>query len=193
VAHDLGPEISYRPLEERDLPLMVDWLNRPHLRRFYQPEPISADAVAAKYAPRIRGEVPTLSSLALLDGAPLGYLQCYRLDDWPDWAATIGVEHGVAIDLFIGEPALIGSGLGRRMLAGYVEGVAFVRFPDEQLCWIAHALDNHAARAGSRAAGFTPVREFSKTACRACCWCASAGRGLKLRYHRSIHAAERVL
>lgn len=151
--------LSYRPLAETDLPLMAEWLNRQHLRRFYQPTPISLAEVVAKYGPRIRGEVPTHSSLALLDGAPMGYLQCYRVADWPDWRATIGVSHGVAIDLFIGEPDLIGRGFGRRMLAGYVEQVAFPLHPDEQLCWICHEHGNTAALACSRAAGFAPVGE----------------------------------
>jgi aminoglycoside 6'-N-acetyltransferase len=139
---------------------MTDWLNRPHLRAFYQREPISAEAVAAKYGPRIRGEVPTHSWLAELDGAPFGYLQCYRLADWADWQVTIGVAYGVAIDLLIGEPARIGGGVGRRMLRGYVDAVAFPLHPAERLCWIAHELENLPARRCSLAAGFTPVREF---------------------------------
>lgn len=155
-------EIAYRPLVEADLPLMTEWLNRAHLRRFYQYEPITAAEVAAKYGPRIRGEVATHSWLALLDGAPFGYLQCYRVVDWSDWRATIGVDEGVSIDLFIGEADLIGRGLGRRMLRGYVEQVAFPLHPAERLCWIAHELGNLAARKCSAAAGFLPVCEFDE-------------------------------
>ena len=121
AARDPATEITYRPLTEADLPLMTAWLNRPHLRAFYQRQPISAAAVAAKYGPRIRGEVPTHSWLAVRGERPFGYLQCYRVADWADWQATIGVEHGVSIDLFIGEPELIGRGAGRRMLRGYVD------------------------------------------------------------------------
>ena len=152
--------IAYRPLAKTDLPLMADWLNRPHLRAFYQREPISLAAVAAKYGPRIRCEVPTHSWLAIFDGAPFGYLQCYRVADWADWQATIGVDHGVSIDLFIGEPDLIGQGVGRRMLSGYVEQVAFPLHAEERLCWIGHELENRAARNCSAAAGFVPVREY---------------------------------
>ncbi|HEX3919145.1 MAG TPA: GNAT family N-acetyltransferase [Caulobacteraceae bacterium] len=152
--------ITFRPLTEADLPLMTDWLNRDHLRAFYQREAISVADVAAKYGPRIRGEAPTRSSLALLGGAPFGYLQCYRIADWADWQTTIGVEHGISIDLFIGEAELIGRGTGRQMLGGYVEQVAFPTYPSERLCWIAHELENLPARRCSAAAGFAPVREF---------------------------------
>lgn len=155
----MGREISYRPLAEADLPLMTDWLNRDHLRAFHQRGPTTAAEVAAKYGPRIRGEAPARASLALMDGAPFGYLQCYRVVDWADWRETIDVEHGLAIDLFIGEPDLIGRGLGRRMLGGYVE-VTLRLHPDERLCWIAHELENQAARACSAAAGFSPVKTF---------------------------------
>jgi aminoglycoside 6'-N-acetyltransferase len=152
--------IAYRPLAEADLPLMADWLNRPHLRAFYQREPILLAGVAAKYGPRIRHEVPTQSWLAVLGGKPFGYLQCYRVADWADCQATFGVDHGVSIDLFIGEPDLIGQGVGRRMLSGYVEHVAFPQHPKERLCWIGHELENVAARRCSAAAGFVPVREY---------------------------------
>ena len=106
--------ITFRALAEDDLPRLTEWLNRPHLRRFYQVEPTTLDEVAAKYGPRIRGEAPTISSLALLDGAPFGYLQCYRIADWPDWQAVVETAEGVSIDLFIADPALVGRGLGRR-------------------------------------------------------------------------------
>jgi aminoglycoside 6'-N-acetyltransferase len=154
--------ITYRALAEADLPLLTHWLNREHLRAFYQREPVSADEVAAKYGPRIRGEVPTVSSLALLEGTPFGYLQCYRVVDWPDFRATIEVDHGLSIDLFISEPNLIGRGLGRRMLSGYVEQVAFALHPHERLCWIGHELENRAGRRCSRAAGFSPVKEYDE-------------------------------
>ncbi len=152
--------ISFRALSEDDLPRLTDWLNRPHLRRFFQFEPTTLEQVSAKYGPRIRGEVPTQSSLALLDGFPFGYLQCYRISDWPDWQAVVGTTEGISIDLFIADPNLVGRGLGRRMLKRYVETVAFAAYPDERLCWIGHELENVAARACSEASGFVAVREY---------------------------------
>jgi aminoglycoside 6'-N-acetyltransferase len=155
-------EITYRPLVESDLPLMAEWLNRPHLRPFFQRQPISAAETAAKYGPYVRGEVPTHASLALLDGAPFGYLQCYRVADWPDFQATIAVDEGISVDLFIGEIDLVGKGVGRRMLAGYIDQVALPLFPGERVCWIGHELENTAARMCSAAAGFTAVREYDE-------------------------------
>lgn len=152
--------IDYRPLEEADLPLMADWLNRPHVRAFYQAEPIALAQVAAKYGPRIRREVPAQSWLAAMGGAPFGYLQSYRVADWPAFQATVGVNHGVSVDLFIGEEGLLGRGVGRRMLSGFVDQAAFAQYPDERLCWIGHEAENLAARRCSAAAGFAPVRGY---------------------------------
>lgn len=158
----MAGEITYRLLTDEDLPLMTVWLNRPHVRAFFQREPISAEGVAAKYGPHIRGEVPSRSSLALLDGTPFGYLQCYRVADWPEFQATIGVDDGVSVDLFIGEIGLVGKGIGRRMLAGYVDRVAHPLHPGEKVCWVGHELENIPARSCSAGAGFTEVREYDE-------------------------------
>ena len=99
------PVVVFRPVSEVDFPLMTGWLAQPHVRAFYQKDPITLDEVAAKYGPRVRGEAPTHCHLALSQGRPFGYLQCYRNLDWPDWAAEIDVDGGLSIDLFIGDPA----------------------------------------------------------------------------------------
>ena len=158
----IAGEITYRPLADDDLPLMATWLNRSHLRPFFQRTPISTEEVVAKYGSYIRRDEPTYASLALLGGAPFGYLQCYRVADWPEFQATIAVDEGVSVDLFIGEGELIGKGVGRRMLAGYVDRVALPLHPGERTCWIGHELENIGARKCSTAAGFTPVREYDE-------------------------------
>ena len=152
-------EIAFRDLDLGDLARLADWLNRPHLRRFYQFAPTTPEAVAAKYGAYIRGAAPTHSHLALLDGAPFAYLQCYRIADWPDWQAVVQTTEGISIDLFIAEPELIGRGLGRQMLARYLDAVAFPLYPDERLCWIGHQLPNLAALACSEACGFAAERQ----------------------------------
>jgi aminoglycoside 6'-N-acetyltransferase len=155
------PVVGFRPVSEADFPLMTGWLAQPHVRTFYQKEPIGLDEVAAKYGGRVRGEDPTRCHLALDgSGRPFGYLQCYRNLDWPDWAEEIAVDGGLSIDLYIGDPALVGGGYGRAMLGGYVRDVAFPLYPDETRCFIAHAHDNEAALACSRSVGFRDVGSF---------------------------------
>jgi aminoglycoside 6'-N-acetyltransferase len=155
------PVVGFRPVAEADFPLMTAWLAQPHVRAFYQKDPISLAEVAAKYGPRVRGGAPTRCHLALDgSGRPFGYLQCYRNLDWPDWAAEISVDGGLSIDLFIGDPAFVGGGYGRAMLGGYVREIAFPLYPAETRCFIAHAHDNIAALACSRGVGFRDVGDF---------------------------------
>jgi aminoglycoside 6'-N-acetyltransferase len=152
--------ISFRPLELTDLDDFCAWLNRPHLRRFYQLEPISRVEVEAEYGPCIRGEDPTHCDFALFDGRPFAYLQCYRIPDYPEWAALIESHDGIGVDLAILDPAMLGRGFGRAMLGAYLRDIAFPLFPDEQRCFIGHEVENHAAVACSRAVGFELVGPF---------------------------------
>lgn len=75
--------LTFRSLNDRDMPLLTRWLAEPHVRRFYQKTPVAPDEIAAEYGPALRGEEPTLCHLALLDGTPFAYLQCYRNADYP--------------------------------------------------------------------------------------------------------------
>jgi aminoglycoside 6'-N-acetyltransferase len=154
AAHD----IRFRPLAFTDLPMLTGWLAEPHVRRFYQKQPITLAEVAEEYGPTIRGEEPSLSHIALSEGRPFGYIQCYANMAYPDYAATIGVDHGISVDLYLGDPAFVGGGYGRAMLAAYLRDVAFPAHPDETLAYIAHEPDNLAALACSQAVGFKPLR-----------------------------------
>jgi aminoglycoside 6'-N-acetyltransferase len=149
--------IAFRKLEKSDLPLMHEWLNRPHMRAFYQRTPVLAEEIAAKYIGRIEGRDGTFCHIALLDGRPFGKIQCYLNRDNPAWAAVIGAGDGISVDLFIGEPELIGKGFGHAMLRAYMD-IAFSLFPGETRCYICHEKANEAACHASEAAGFMYLR-----------------------------------
>jgi aminoglycoside 6'-N-acetyltransferase len=151
--------IGFRRVAEADLPLLHAWLNRPHLRRFYQKQPISLDEVTAEYTPAIRGEEPGQLHLAMHQGRPFGYLQCYRNLDYPAYAQELGFTDGASIDLYIGEPDMLGQGFGKRMERAYVLEVVFPSYPAEQHCYICHESGNTVAQACSGAAGFSHQRD----------------------------------
>jgi aminoglycoside 6'-N-acetyltransferase len=159
---DPAAGLSFRPMAASDFPMMTGWLAQPHVKAFYQPKPISLDEVAARYGPRLADDWPTRCHIALSEGRPFAYLQCYRNADWPDWEREMGVTGGLSIDLYIGEPEFVGRGYGRAMLAGYVRDVAFARFPDARLCYIAHAVTNAPAIACSEAVGFRYLSAFDE-------------------------------
>lgn len=156
----MASRIVFRSLQDADLPMLTAWLAEPHVCRFYQKKPVTFADVAREYGPTIRGEEPSLSHLAIRNGAPFAYLQCYRNVDYPEWCAVIGAHDGISVDLFIGDPACLRRGLGQAALSAYLRQVAFPAHPGETRAYIGHEVTNTAALQCSQAVGFRPVRQF---------------------------------
>ena len=90
--------------------------------------------VAEKYLPRIRGEVPTEVFVIVLDGRDVGMIQRYRISDHPEWDRTIAgsgltFRSAAGIDYFIGEPDLLGRGIGSAAVAAFTSMV-FAEYED---------------------------------------------------------------
>jgi aminoglycoside 6'-N-acetyltransferase len=152
--------LLFEPLKEQDLPGIYSWLQAPHVREFYHPKPLpSWQETREKYLQRLDPDWPTRCFLICVDRA-IGYIQTYRVGDYPDYAVTIGEVRGISIDLFIGEPKYIGNGWGRLSLLKFINDVAFPLFPRENVCWIYHDKLNYRALRASKAAGFQHVRDF---------------------------------
>ena len=124
------------------------------MRGFYQKTPLSLEAARTKLLPRIRGADPTLMHIASVDGRPFGHVQSYFIMETPTYAEEIGVSEGVGMDYFIGEPDLIGRGLGHAMLAAYLRDVLFPAFPNERRCIVCYETANEASGGVLRSLGF---------------------------------------
>jgi aminoglycoside 6'-N-acetyltransferase len=108
----------------------MDWLGRPHVAQWWR-EPSDRAAVEAAYGPMIDGSDPTEGFIALHQGQPLAFLQRYRFDDNPDWQRTVAEALGggaadlvgasAGIDYLIGDQTMTGRGLGRMMIAAFVD------------------------------------------------------------------------
>jgi aminoglycoside 6'-N-acetyltransferase len=119
--------ISFRPLAEADLPRLHAWLQQPHVRRWWR-EGRTYEETVARYLPAIRGEEPSDHYVIVVDGRDAGMIQTYLVSDYADWDAIVGAGEGVAgIDLLLGEPDLVGRGLGARVLAAFAREVVFAR------------------------------------------------------------------
>jgi aminoglycoside 6'-N-acetyltransferase len=152
--------IEFRPLSESDFPMLTTWLAEPHVRKFYQKICVTFVDVALEYGAAVRGEEPSHCHLAINEGIPFGYLQCYRNAAYPGWASTIGETEGVSIDLFVGVPSFLHKGFGRAALSEYLRQFVFQQYHDETVAYIAHEPDNTGALRCSQAVGFRPVRAF---------------------------------
>ena len=97
--------IGFRRMTEADLSLMEHWLAADHIVPWWGLAPTSQQ-VAAHYLPYIRREQPTDPYLIVVDGTPVGYIQTFRVADWPAYwppGKPYGSEPEAAgIDLLIG-------------------------------------------------------------------------------------------
>ena len=119
---DHNPDFTFRPLIRSDLPLLCDWLNRPHLQQCWRRGEITLSEVEDKYLPRVIGDDDARPFLAYLDDQAVGYIQYYLVaegsdDYWPDIPGS-GV---VGTDQFLADGNQLGQGLGTAMLSRFVE------------------------------------------------------------------------
>lgn len=112
--------ITFRLLTTDDLPMLHDWLSRPHVAEWWGPTSLAE--IAEEYGPLIAGRVPHRAFIALADGAPIGFIQfyvpvaCHDEGWWLD-------EHdpGVrGIDQFLADGERLGQGLGTAMIRAFV-------------------------------------------------------------------------
>lgn len=121
-------QIAFRPLVMDDLPQMYTWLARPHVAKWYSTAPSSFAEVLAKYGPRAEASGPVRAFIVQVDRADAGYIQTYAVEAFPDYAAQLGCEPGVAgVDLFLGDAWRLGHGLGPRVLRRFVDEIVFAR------------------------------------------------------------------
>ena len=167
LSHDQGMEhpregtLGFRPLTEEDLALVRRWLLEPHVQRWWDdgvrtPYP---DAELADHREAIRGGDPTYRYLIEQAGSPIGLIQHYRVGDHPEYAAALGLgEEAVGVDLFIGEPRLIGRGIGPAALRAFLLEVAFP-FHSLDVCVIGPSVRNPSAIRAYEKVGFRPLRD----------------------------------
>jgi aminoglycoside 6'-N-acetyltransferase len=152
-------EIGFRPLRESDLVVVHGWLQREHVRRWWG-EHGGLEQTVAHYGPAIDGRDPTDLYAILVDGRDVGMIQTYLIADYPEWAAVIEVSADTAgLDLFLGEPELLGRGLGTEVIRSFVAEVVFARAAT-RACVADPDVENIASVRAFEKAGFAKVREF---------------------------------
>ena len=119
-------EIAFRRLEQDDLPLLYDWLGRPHVRKWYAAPPGSYAEVVAKYEPRVGEGNAVKAFVFTVGGVAAGYIQAYAIEDFPEYEAALGAAKGtLGIDLFIGAELETRRGLGPRVVRRFVDEIVF--------------------------------------------------------------------
>lgn len=121
--------ITFRAITEADLPLLYDWLCRPHVIEHWEPAP-TFDEVREDYVPRLAPQsmlpvdapAGVVQYLACEGGQPFGYVQAYRVmaHQSEGWWLDETDPCALGVDQFIGLPDRLGQGLGTRMLRAFL-------------------------------------------------------------------------
>jgi aminoglycoside 6'-N-acetyltransferase len=151
--------LVFRPLARDDFGLLRIWLDNEHVARWW-PDPHDLGALEAHYGPAIDGADPTSMLIALADGRPVGMVQHYRLEDYPEWSRALRgagrAGRSAGIDYLIGEPDLIGLGLGPQMIVALVEEV-WASYPELDRITVAVQQENRRSWRALEKAGFERV------------------------------------
>ncbi|MDR7269885.1 RimJ/RimL family protein N-acetyltransferase [Pelomonas saccharophila] len=145
--------MEFTPLAEADLPMLHEWLGRPHVAQWWGP----ADSVDELREDFLSGGT-TRAFIARLDGEAIGFVQCYVVmgsgDGWWEDETDPGAR---GVDQFLAHPGQLNRGLGRAMVQAFVARL----FEDSTVSFVQTdpSPDNPRAIRCYAAAGFEAVGE----------------------------------
>lgn len=156
---DTNSAVTLRLMTERDLPMLHDWLNRPHIVKWWggEEEHPTLDEVLAHYRPRVLAEEAVTPYIAMLGDEPIGYAQSYVAlnsgDGWWEDETDPGVR---GIDQSLANPMQLNKGFGTRLVSALVE----MLFADPAVTQVQTdpAPNNHRAIRCYEKAGFVQQR-----------------------------------
>jgi aminoglycoside 6'-N-acetyltransferase len=147
--------VAVRAMTRGDLADVTRWRQSEHVQRWWrgvgEPTP---EAVEARYGPRIDGLTPTRMWVVEVNGRSVGFIQDYRIGDYPEYALLTPDPEAIGIDYAIGEPAWVGRGLGVRLLWAWMLRARH-RFPEAASYFAAPDHRNTASLRILAKAGFT--------------------------------------
>jgi aminoglycoside 6'-N-acetyltransferase len=111
----MAPDYAFRPMTSDDLPVIRQWLAWPHVREWWGDPSEQYDLVSGDL------DEPAMDQFIVSAGSSdFAYLQCYELTAWNSgFGAHPRGTRG--IDLFIGEPDMIGRGHGSAFIRAFVD------------------------------------------------------------------------
>ncbi len=155
--------ISFCNLSEQDFPLLLKWLETPHVKTWWDNEVVwTLDKITQKYSSYVNqykienGKKKSIFAfIILLDEQPIGYIQYYDVCDFLTLPTdkAIDFQKSAAIDFYLGEESVLGQGLGSAALKQFVLNIVFQKF-DTAL--VTPDIKNVSAIACYQKAGFMP-------------------------------------
>lgn len=149
---------SFRPLTSSDFKLLHAWLNVDFVTKWYAKRKFTYDDVEKKYSAYVTHKKPTDSYLIIYQNVPIGYIQTYKIADYPEYAACVQVGDSAAgIDMFIGDKSYTGKGLGKDIMLSFLDSVVFKTVGIDR-CIVGPEPSNRMAIRVYEKAGFTHIK-----------------------------------
>ncbi len=148
--------LELRVLCDDDISLAEAWLNKEHVKRWY--EIPRMDVTIADWMHEIRehnGEFRWITYLiAMYHGRPIGLCQYYKCADSSDEDfGTLPIKGSYGIDYLIGEESYLGKGLGKGIINLLIDKI--FSFPDAERITADIDKNNRASEKALLSCGFT--------------------------------------
>lgn len=115
-----APDFLFHPLAEQHLPMLHEWLLRPHVAQWWG-EAESIEELRRDYILDAGQPNAARAYIASMGTEPIGFMQSYVVmgsgGGWWEDETDPGAR---GIDQFLSEPGQLGQGLGRRMIRAFV-------------------------------------------------------------------------
>lgn len=123
------------------------------MRRWWDDRPGKPYPDLSDYRAAIHGQDPTENFVIRADGRPVGFIETYRIDDNPEYAAALDLgEPAAGVDVYLGEPDMLHRGNGPELLRVFLREIVFERYGD--LCVIGPSNVNVSAIRAYEKVGF---------------------------------------
>ncbi len=128
--------ITFTPLQERHFPLLLKWLQTPHVKAWWDQDVKWTPAlIKEKYGSYLKGfkrldlpkqciEKPLHAFVIGVDGQEVGYIQYYNAYDFPreqGYEIEDLPKSLASLDFFIGEEDYLGKSLGSKSLKQFLK------------------------------------------------------------------------
>lgn len=160
--------IIFEPLHESDFPLLLTWLQMPHVKKWWdQDVAYTMDLVKEKFGKNIHGMALSKNSnnkiyayIICFNKEMIGYIQAYNAHDFAhENDLNLSVISGsiCGVDLFIGDSKFLHKGIGSQILNEFERQILASHF---DWCLIDPAKENLCAIKAFAKAGFKVFEQF---------------------------------
>ena len=154
-----GP-ITFRAMEDRDIPLLLQWLRKPHVAEFWDSPLFTDEELDAKYKGYLASSSRVRPFIGLVSGQPFAYMQCYIFTSEDVKIVALGYESSAfGMDYLIGDERHVGRGLAPSLLRSFLQLVAFPLYTTFDRCVIDPASNNMRSRRVAEKAGFVLLED----------------------------------